>query len=161
VKRHAPSARRKPERAAGAAAPFLVETGDNSIPTYGTEASTAQASAGEATLSAYLSARAAGEWAAACAQMSAQVQQQLAMLAGETGTCPRAYAKLAERIPAPARADPLTAGLTALRVESPHAFALFYGPGEQRYMMPLEEEGGAWKVTQLESVPWPIGSTAG
>jgi hypothetical protein len=159
--RHAQTARRKLARQAGAAAPFLVETGDNSIPTYGTEASAEELAAAEAGLSGYLSARAAGEWGAACARMSAGVQKQLAALSGEAaGECMAAYAKLAEKIPASARADPLTGQITALRVESPHAFALFYGPGEQQYMMPLEEEGGAWKVTQLEPLPWPLGSTS-
>lgn len=164
ARRRARAAHRRLARKAGAAAPFLVEAGDNSIPTYGSEASAAQTAVAEAALSTYLGARAAGEWAAACGQMSAGLQKQLGALGGEAiagGGCPTAYGKLAGRIPAAARSDPLTAGLTALRVESPHAFALFYGPGEQQYMMPLEEEGGAWKVTQIEAVPWPIGSTQG
>jgi hypothetical protein len=152
---------RKLARKAGAAAPFLVKEGDNSIPTYGSEASAAQLASAEAVLSRYLGARAAGEWGPACAQMSAGVQKQLALLGGENGgDCAFAYAKLAERIPAPARVDPLVDGLAALRVESPHAFALFYGPGSQQYMVPLEEEGGGWKVTQLEPVPWPVGTPA-
>lgn len=145
---------------AGRAAPFLVPTGDNSIPTYGSEASGSQRASAEAALSHYLSARAAGDWSAACAQMAAQVQKQLALLAGASQGkgCAAAYATLSKRIPASARANPLAAGLSALRVKSPHAFALFYGPHEQRYMMPMEEEGGAWKVTQLEPVAWPLGS---
>jgi hypothetical protein len=92
--------------------------------------------------------------------MSAQVQKQLALLAGEKGgDCASAYAKLAERIPASARVDPLVRGLAALRVEDPHAFALFYGPGSQQYMMPMERAGGDWTVTQLEPVPWPVGAS--
>jgi hypothetical protein len=162
ARRKARAAHRRLERKAGAAAPFLVETGDNSIPTYGAEASGGEVAAAEAALSGYLAARAAGEWGSACAKMSAGLQRQLALLAGETGAgdgCAQAYAKIGERIPASGRADPLTGGITALRVESPHAFALFYGPGSRQYMMPLEAEGGAWNVTQLEPVPWPIGST--
>lgn len=154
---------RRLARKAGAAAPFLVSEGDNSVPTYGSEAPASELAAAEAALSRYLGARAAGEWAAACAQMSSRVQNQLALLAGEGGggSCPAAYAKLAQRIPASARNSPLTGSLTALRVEAPHAFALWVGPKAQQYMMPLEEEAGGWKVTQLEAVAWPIGSTAG
>lgn len=156
------AAHRKLARKAGKAAPFLVEQGDNSIPTYGTEAPAGELAAAETALSRYLGARAAGEWGVACAQMSARVQKQLALLAGEKGgDCAAAYAKLAARIPASARLDPLLHGLAALRVESPHAFALFYGPGSQQYMVPLEEERGGWKVTQLEPLPWPIGSSPG
>lgn len=150
---------RKLARKAGKAAPFLVTEGDNSIPTYGSEASAAQLASAEATLSRYLAARAAGEWGPACVQMSTQVQKQLTLLAGEkAGHCAAAYAKLAEQAPASAHVDPLVHGLAALRVESPHAFALFYGPGSQQYMVPMEQEGGDWKVSQLEPVPWPIGA---
>jgi hypothetical protein len=147
---------------AGKAAPFLVSSGDNSIPTYGSEASGSQRAAAEQALSGYLAARAEGDWQAACSLMSASVTKQLALLAGEADggkpSCAAAYAKLSERAPASARADPLIHGLASLRVESPHAFALFYGPGSQQYMMPLEDEGGAWKVTQIAPVAWPIGA---
>lgn len=147
-------------RKAGKAAPFLVPIGDNSIPTYGSQASATEQSQAQASLSAYLSARAAGEWSAACAQMAAAVQKQLALLIGESGStqCPDAYAKLSARIPAQARTNVLTGPLTALRVKEGKAFALFYGPKGQQYMMPMASEGGEWRVEQLEAVKWPIGS---
>jgi hypothetical protein len=148
-------------RKAGRAAPFLVPAGDNSIPTYGSESSDSQRGSAEAALRAYLEARAAGDWSGACAQMAATVQKQLALLGGEKGKgCAAAYAKLASRIPAKARANPLTGSLAAFRVESPHGFALFYGPKRQQYMMPMVSEAGAWKVNQLEPIPWPIGAPA-
>ena len=147
---------------AAKAAPFLVPKGDNSIPTYGSEASGSEQAEATAALSGYLAARAAGDWARACSLMSASVAKQLALLAGEAGgsrpSCEAAYAKLSERAPAAERADPLTHGLTALRVESPHAFALFYGPHEQQYMMPMISEAGGWKVAQIAPVPWPVGA---
>jgi hypothetical protein len=159
----APRAARPPRalvRKAGKAAPFLVPTGDNSIPTYGSEASSSQQEAATASLAAYLQARASGEWGAACARMAAAVQKQLALLAGGSAAgCPAAYAKLAAKIPAAARANPLGGSLTALRVKGEQAFALFYGPGEQQYMMPMVEEGGGWRVNQIEAVPWPLGSS--
>lgn len=152
-------------RKAGRAAPFLVAAGDNSIPTYGSESSSAQRSQAEASLRAYLVAREAGDWEAACAQMTTKVQVQVAGPAsaaapGTAKDCAAAFASLAAKIPASARTNPLTGPLTVLRVEPPHAFALFYGPKHQQYMMPMEEEGGALKVTQLEPLPWPIGSAA-
>jgi hypothetical protein len=161
ARRQAAAVHRRLAQSAGAAAPFLVETGDNSIPTYGSEASAGELAAAEAVLSGYLAARAAGDWGTACAQMSAQVQKQIAVFAGEAGAgtrCPQANAKLAERSPASARATPLSGPLAALRVESPHAFALFVGSGGQQYVMPMVSEDGAWKVNQLAPVPWPIGS---
>ncbi len=152
------------EHKAGKAAPFLVRKGDNSIPTYGSESSSGERGGAEANLRAYLDARASGDWSAACDQMAATVQKQLALLAGASQPsakgCAAAYAKLSSRIPAKARANPLTGSLTAFRVKSPHAFALFYGPKRQEYMMPMVSEGGAWRVNQLEPIPWPIGSAA-
>ena len=120
-RRHRQGARGKLESQAGAAAPFLVAQGDNSIPTYGSEASGPQLAAAEGTLSGYLSARAEGAWASACSLMSGSVAGQLGALAGEAGagqSCAAAYAKLSERVPAAERADPLTQGLAAVRIES-------------------------------------------
>lgn len=92
--------------------------------------------------------------------MATTVQKQLALLGGgeKSEGCAAAYAKLASRVPASARANPLTGSLAALRVKDTKAFALFYGPKHQQYMMPMVSEGGAWKVNQLEPIPWPIGS---
>jgi hypothetical protein len=151
---------RKLARKAGKAAPFLVSEGDNSVPTYGSEASASVRGEAERVLSGYLRARAAENWSAACAAMSSQVAKQLAVLSGQSTKpdCVKAYAALAEKGSAAERADPMVGGIVSLRVESPHAFALFFGPGKQQYMMPLEEEGGAWKVTQIAPVPWPVGS---
>jgi hypothetical protein len=155
-------AHRRLARKAGNAAPFLVPVGDNSIPTYGSQGSAAQQSEAEAALSSYLQARAAGEWSSACAQMAATVQKQLALLSGATqansASCADAYAKLSERVTASQRVSPLSGGLAALRVKGDKAFALFYGPHEQQYMMPMVSEEGAWKVNQIEPIPWPIGA---
>ncbi len=157
-------ARRQLERKAGHAAPFLVPTGDNSIPTYGAEAPSSEQAAATASLQAYLQARAGGDWSAACAQMAATLQKQLALLAGGPGAkgegCAGAYAKLASRVPASARANPLSGPLTAFRVKGDKAFALFYGPHKQQYMMPMVSEGGEWTVNQLEAITWPIGAPA-
>jgi hypothetical protein len=161
VERRKRVAHRRLARKAGRAAPFLVAEGDNSIPTYGSEASAPVRGEAERILSGYLRARQAKDWPAACAAISAQVAKQLALLSGQSvkAPCPKAYAALAAQGSAAERADPMLGGLVSLRVERPHAFALFYGPGKQRYMMPLEEEGGGWKVTQIQPVPWPVGSS--
>jgi hypothetical protein len=91
--------------------------------------------------------------------MAIQVQKQVEALAGGEGEgCVDTYARLSAGVSAGERADPLVGGLAALRIEGETAFALFYGPGSQQYMMPLRSEGGGWKVTQIEPVPWPVGS---
>jgi hypothetical protein len=150
------SAHRRLARKAGKAAPFLVKEGDNSIPTYGSEAAASVHSEAERVLSGYLQARESENWPTACAAMSAQLVKQVALLSGKTG-CATASTALAEKGSAAERADPMVGGIVSLRVESPHAFALFYGSGKQQYMMPLEEDGGGWTVTQIAPLPWPIG----
>jgi len=150
-------------RSVGGAAAFLQPEGDNSIPEYGSEAGGAESAAGQSVLAAYLDARAGGDWAGACAQMAASVQKQLGTLAGEGAGegCVAAYAKLSAAVPAAERASPLVGSLAAFRVEGESAFALFYGPGAQQYMMPMKSEGGVWKVTQIAAIPYPPGAPAG
>ncbi len=148
-------------RARGAAA-FLVPQGDNSIPTYGAESSPSELTAATESLGAYLAARADRDWARACSYLGAPVQKQLDLLAGGAGGgdegCAPSYAKLSSRVGASQLASPLAGALAAFRVEGDKAFALFYGPGEQQYMMPMVSEGGVWNANQLEPIPWPIGS---
>jgi hypothetical protein len=153
--------RRKLARRAGKAAPFLVKEGDNSIPTYGSEASARMRTEAERALSRYLQARTAEDWALACSLMSPGLERQLKVLTGGRGSasdCAPSYAALAQQGSAAALADPMVGGITALRVQRPHAFALFYGSDKRQYMMPLEDEQGYWVVTQLAPVPWPIGA---
>lgn len=157
-----PSGYSRARAKAGAAAGFVVRQGDNSIPTYGSEASSSEQAAATASLGAYLNARAGGDWGGACAHMAAPVQKQLEALAGAPGAkaegCAGVYAKLSARVPAAERANPLSAGLAAFRVEGDKAFALFYGPHNQKYLMPMVSEGGAWKVNQIAPVAYPLGA---
>ena len=63
------------------------------------------------------------------------------------------YALLSKRIPAKDRANPLIGGLASLRVKGDKAFALFYGPHRQQYMVPMVREAGSWKANQDPTDP--------
>ena len=163
--RSAPPSRAQPRalvRRAGRAAPFLVPAGDNSIPTYGAESSPTQRSSAGAALRAYLAASARGHWRAACFYMGSGVRGQLEALAraskGPVKGCVASSAKLSAYTHAAERADPLRGGLAALRVKGERAFALFHGPHGQRYMVPMVIEAGAWKVNQIQPIPYPVGA---
>ncbi len=143
--------------AAGAAAPFVETNTDNSIPTFGSESRGSARVAAEAALRTYLSARAKGDWGIACAGLAAAVRQQLQGLAGGKG-CVAAYPALLKGAPASTRADPLAGPILALRVKGQSGFALFHGPGKKKYVMPMAHESGAWKVTQLAPIAYPLGS---
>ncbi len=150
-----------PPHSAGHAAPFLVPRGDNSIPTFGSESTDSDRRRAEATLRAYLQARARGDWQAACAGLAATTREGIERLGGASKKgCAALYAALSSRIPAAQRANPLTGSLVSLRVKHTSGFALFYGPKgkAEKYVMPMAREGGAWKVTQLAPIPYPLGA---
>jgi hypothetical protein len=60
--------------------------------------------------------------------------------------------------PAAARADLLTGGVAALRVKGKAAFALFHGPNNSKYVLPMVSVGGAWKMSQLAPIAYPLGT---
>jgi hypothetical protein len=147
---------------AGNAASFLTVHGDNSIPTYGSEAPSSERAVATDSLRSYLDARAGGDWVEACAHMGVQVQKQVKLLGSGSGgmaeACATAYVNISSRASSSERANPLTGGLVAFRVEGENAFAFFYGPGNQQYMMPMVSEGGTWKVNQIAPVAYPVGA---
>lgn len=150
-------------RRAGHAAGFLVPQGDNSVPTYGSEGSASQRRAAEAALAAFLDARAGEEWSAACRYLAASVRDRLEKFAKDSGGklkgCAPVLDALSSSGSSSSLASPLTHGLASLRVKGQNAFALWLGPGGQKYAMPMAAEGGAWRVTQLAPLPYPPGST--
>ena len=139
---------------AGAAAPFVMAGGDNSIPTFGVEASAAERERAEADLRAYLGARAAGDWSSACSGLAAAITEELQKLAPGKD-CTPTYRALVGRQTAATRANPLRGRVLALRQRGEGAFALFFGPGHLKYVMPMVKEGGSWRVAQLAPVPYP------
>jgi hypothetical protein len=113
-------------------------------------------------LAAFLRARADGEWSKACIYLTAPTRRQLKTFARASqgkskGSCGPALAALSTREPVAARIDTLTSGIAALRVQGQSAFALYHGPNNTRYVMPMINENGIWKVSQLAPLPYPLG----
>jgi hypothetical protein len=151
----------------GGAASFRAPRGDNSIPDFGSEARASEQKRAAAALAAYLRARAGGDWSRACSYLAVATRGELERLAGPSkgGSegCGMALAALSHgggRGSSQSRADPLTAGVAALRVRGKSAFALFHGPNNSKYVMPMISEGGAWKMSQLAPLPYPLGTPA-
>ncbi|HWY19090.1 MAG TPA: hypothetical protein VNY27_10335 [Solirubrobacteraceae bacterium] len=147
----------------GGAASFRAPRGDNSIPDFGAEAPASERARATAALAAFLRARASGDWSTACSQLSATTRKQLETFTraskGNAKGCGPVLAALSTG-PAASRADTLTGGVAALRIKGTSAFALFHGPHNSKYVMPLVDEGGAWKMGQLAPLPYPLGTTA-
>jgi hypothetical protein len=149
----------------GAAASFRVQRGDNSIPEYGQEAGASERARAATALATFLQARAKGEWSLVCTELAGPTREQLERLvraakAKGSGGCGQVLAALTGHGPASTRADPLTSGggMAALRVKGTTAFALFYGSHHSKYVMPMRNEGGSWKVSQITPLPYPLGT---
>jgi hypothetical protein len=149
-------------RAAGRAAAFVLPKSDNSVPTFGSEAGAGERAQAEATLRSYLQARSAEDWASACRLLAKSVRQGYEQLGASSskakaGGCAPVLASLSKGADL---TDPLTGHLLSLRVHGANAFALFYGPGHQQYMVPMNLEGGQWRPTQAAPIAYPPGAGA-
>ena len=144
--------------ASAAARSFIVPGGDNSIPDFGREAGVSERRSAVAALEAFLQARAKGDWAKVCSYLTGPTRRQLdAMVKGPGGGsrvgCAQAVAALSIGRP---RAP--TIGVTVLRMKGKTAFALFQEPNADKYVMPMQNEGNAWKMGQLAPLPYPLGT---
>ncbi len=157
-----PTTSTSPSSGSGSAAGFRAPSGDNSIPDYGSEAPPSERERAATALAAFLRARANGEWATACTYLAAATRTQFERLLGgakaRAGGCARILAELSKGSAAHAETLTLTAGVAALRIKGTSAFALFHGPKGSKYVMPMRNEGGAWKMSQFAPLPYPLGS---
>jgi hypothetical protein len=148
-------------RQAGPAASFVKAKADNSVPTFGSQAGAPQRDQAEAALKAYLRAREREDWASACRELAAPTRQGYEKLArsskAKAGGCAPILAALSKGADL---SDPFTGHLVSLRIKGPHAFALFYGPHHQQYIVPMNREGGQWRPTQAGPIAYPPGAPA-
>jgi hypothetical protein len=150
-------------RQAGRAAPFVKPESDNSVPTFGSEAGGSERDQAEAALKAYLRVRAREDWASACRGLAKPTREGYEKLGSSStkATAPGCAQVLAALSKGTDLSDPLTGKLLSLRVHGANAFALFYGPGHQQYMVPMNREAGEWKPTQAAPIAYPPGATPG
>ncbi len=141
-------------------APFRTKGGDNSIQNFGDEADASEREAAEANVTAYLEARAKGDWAKSCENLAAGAIKPLEQLAQSSPQlkgkgCAAIIGALSAQLPASSRANPLTQGIASLRIEGDQGFALFHGPHGTDYFIPLAKEGDQWKVAALAASEFP------
>ena len=132
----------------------LSRGGDNSIQTYGAEASSSERSQATSAAQAYLDARAAKRWDSACSYLSTQIKSQLqALLAQAKGArakgCTAGMQVMTTAVSPSALRKAAAIHVLSLRVKGPQAF-LIYRDGEATpSALPMAREGGAWKVGAL------------
>jgi len=128
--------------------------GDNSIQTWGLEASAAQREEVTATLQAFYDARAEADWATACSYLAGDQRAEFAgFVRGRSGNaaCAEAMRALAQGVPErafdrEARID----YVLSLRVGRGNAFLIYTRPGEpQVYANAFVDEDGSWKVVSV------------
>lgn len=141
------------------AASFREPRGDNSIPDFGQEASAAERERAASALVVFLRDRADGDWSGACTELSRAMRDQLAIFAktskGRSRSC-GAVLRGPAGAAGTARVEMPAGGVAALRVKGRSAFALFYGAGNRKYVMPMTEEGGVWRMSQIAPLPYPL-----
>jgi len=128
--------------------------GDNSIQTWGVEASAAERKEVTATLQAFYDARAEADWATACSYLAARVKTEFGgFVRGKSGNaaCAEAMRGLAQGIPPSAfdreaRID----YVLSLRIGEGNAFLIYTRPGESKvFANAFGDEDGTWKVVSV------------
>ena len=152
----------------GGAASFREPHADNSIPDFGAEATASERARATAALTAFLNARASGEWPKACPYLARATRTQLERFGGAakgaSKGCGAALAALSggdAHSAGSSHAETLAGSVAALRVKGNSAFALYRGPSASKYVMPMVKQGGAWKVGQLAPIAYPLSASGG
>lgn len=141
----------------GAAREFLVPGGDNLVQTFGVEASAAEREEASKVIRAWMKARVAEDWVTDCRYLSREYKKSLVwedanlVSEGKVKTCPQALEFFGDAASGTS-GETLTGPIDSLRVRGPgetetewEAFAQWHGP-ERDWVLPLEREGGEWKV---------------
>ncbi|HEX7059292.1 MAG TPA: hypothetical protein VF176_05515 [Solirubrobacterales bacterium] len=160
-----------PQEGSKAPAPGVPVTkgGDNSIQTYGLEASSGDRAEITALVQSYLDAIAAGNWAKACSYLTSSQQQQYdqfaqALKVPKGSGCPAVLGKLNSRIPKKTRVSDAKIDVLSLRIgdDNPtgqeNAFLIFKGADGKVYATVATREDDQWKL--LNGSRTPLNPTA-
>jgi len=129
--------------------------GDNSIQEYGTEGPAAERVAAAGILQAYLEARAAGEWATACAYLSASMKEGLAQFGGQgkgsdAPTCAETMRALTQGAPKKALREAAEIRVVSMRIEDEQAFLIYENGKGTPSAIPMADEDGEWRVAAID-----------
>jgi hypothetical protein len=141
--------------------------GKEPVATFGKESGQAERAAASAILAKNLTARQEADFAEQCATLGkAGLESVLGPWkeanAKAVAKCATALKGFAEPLAQSKtiRADTLNGEIAALRIEKGHAYALYHGTDGKDYAMPMEEEGGQWKVGSITTIELPTGKEA-
>lgn len=126
---------------------------DSAILDFGEEGGEAELDEGAAAVQAFLTARAAEDWPAACAQIAPAMLAKIEQLAIsstdlEDKSCP-SFLGTFTRLSTKEREDSATIDAGSLRQRDGTGYLIYYGAGEAVYAMKLSQGEGGWKVATL------------
>jgi hypothetical protein len=131
--------------------------GDNSVQKFGVEGETGQREQALAALRTYLDARAAGQWARACAMTSDEFKEQAAQLVAmapqkeEPEDCAATLGRFLGGIPrSELRRSAVIKELLSFRVKDGYAYVIFKGAGDEVRFIAMANDDGEWKVNTTE-----------
>jgi hypothetical protein len=137
-----------------------VKGGDSSVQEYGTEADGSERREAAIALQGYLSARAEGDWAAACTYLAQRPTEQLEKLAGQSQSgCAGVMAatgKEAQSQPGSAITEVLSFRGEGEIPGNPSYLIFTAPPGKTLFSMPMYLEAGAWKVGLAQASELPV-----
>ncbi len=137
---------------------FLVREGDNAIQIFGREGSKAEREQVSKVIQGWLKARAAQDWAKDCSYFSRKYIHMLVAedavhaSKGKAKNCPQALAFFGH-LASGSYKNTLTGPVDSLRVGEGHAYAQYHGNDGHDWVVPVEKEGGEWRIT----VSTPLG----
>jgi hypothetical protein len=125
--------------------------GDNSIQTWGLEASDTEREAATATVQRYLDARAADNWSTACQLLAAKPRREQEQFGGGA-SCAQAMASFAaDASPATLREE-AEIEVLSFRVGDKYTFLIYRRP-DGIFATALSREGGQWKLISVTPNP--------
>lgn len=133
---------------------FYIPGGDNAVQTFGREATSVERRQATTVISGWMRARAAKDWAKVCPFLS-RVYLNEVIETGKWGTngkakgCPEGLAFIKSQTPG-SYADNFGSGpVVSLRIEEGHGFAQYHGTDGKDWVVPVERDGGRWKVANF------------
>jgi hypothetical protein len=142
----------------GGSSQFRSKSGDNSIQNYGEESDESELRRAAEALHGFYVARADEDWASACSYLAKPTVKQLEELASRSPqlkgeVCAAVLHGLTRPLPASVEREMTLVDAASLRREGERAFLLYRGAGQQVYVIPMQQEGDAWKVGGLAATP--------
>lgn len=139
-----------------------VKGGDSSIQKFGVESPSNDRVAATRALKAYLDARASGDWARACARVSAGLKAEFMHFGAQQGqgklpSCSEAIRTLTAEVPVSALRTAAAIRVLSMRVEGSTAFLLYRNGDGTPSEIPMARESGEWKVSALDGSALVLG----